>query len=119
MTALNYTIIEWTDGCWSFESTDVLTGRVIFASHTWGYPLYRSLWDAKHAVDLCEDARAHGRGFATDDTPRPTTSVVRKRAATRRREQRLADERLEVLVEKYGRKCYTRHPLWGMVEAVR
>lgn len=113
MPALSYTIIQWTDGAWSFESVDAITGRVVFQSHTWGYPLYGSLLDVEHAIGVCEGARRR-----TDGADVTTAEVVRKRAATRRRERHQAEQRLEMLLEKHGRRSYTRHPMWGITEAV-
>ena len=106
MPELTYTLIEWSDHAWSFEQHDPTTGCTIFRSHL-DYPLYICESDARHAITLCELARArvHGRAGGVLEV----TVVIEKRPRWKRtRDQVRAEVRLTQLLVK-ARRCYTRY----------
>jgi hypothetical protein len=107
MTPITYVIIEWSDHKWSFEEVDSITGHVIFASHTWGYPPYVCEFDVYDAIALCERARARVHGRAGE--PLEIMIIAEKRQKRQRaRDQQRADEQLTRLMAK-ARRVYTRY----------
>jgi len=56
-------LIHWSDGKWSAEARDEVTGSVVWSSHVAGYPLCEDRANAAHIADVfvTNQAKIYGR----------------------------------------------------------